>query len=168
MSPRSCMPAAALALLAFGCGESSEDAPAPANVRADVGAIQLALSDDLSLLAIEEAERLVDDDRPVLAATRFRDGALPAARRHVERVRALALTTEEGRQLRAEAVTALEARVSALQRYAAALDRGIVEDYELAEALRVQREAEAAVEAVFDRLEALRPTSPEVSPSSMQ
>lgn len=145
------------ALLA-ACGGSTSEAPTPAAVQADVGALQLALSDDLSLLAIEEAERLVDDDRPVLAASRFRDGALPAARRHVERVRGLELGTADGRRLQADAVSALEARVMALQRYAAALDRGIVEDYELAEALRVQREAEAAIETLFERLEVLRPT----------
>ena len=53
-------------------------------------------------------------------------------------------------------VAALDARRAALERYADVLERGLVEDLELAIALRAQREAEGGIDTLLGRLQAIR------------
>lgn len=149
--------ATALALLALACGR--EPSGPPPALGDDARALELLLADDLVLLAVGEADDAVAEDLPVRAAERLRSGAIPAARRQVERARTLTLVTAEGRELRAEVVAALEGRQAALEGYADALERGLLEDLELARSLRTQREAEATIDALLARLQASRAPS---------
>lgn len=139
---------------ALACG-SAPEGPSDA-LRDDARAIAALLADDLVLLAVQEADDAVADDLPVRGAERLRSGALPAARRQVERARELTTRSPEGATLKDEAVRALEARQRALEGYADVLERGLLEDLALATSLREQREAEAAVDALLARLEELQ------------
>ncbi len=126
----------------------------------DVARIAAELSDHLELDAMEEVEEAVAEDLPVRAAQLLRAGALPAARRHARTMEAVRVTTPRGEALREEAVAALDARATALEHYGAALERGLIEDLQLLDAIAEQRAAEAAVGALMDRL-AEPPTPPD-------
>ncbi len=104
---------------------------------------------------------MIDDRRPVRAAEIMRGSALPAVRRQLERVGALGLRTAEGRALQERAARAYRKRMEAIERYAAALERGEVEDTALLQAVRAHREAEEEVLAVIDAAPLLgRPPRP--------
>lgn len=143
---------------ALACGPKSEEGPSN-DLRAEVRALETILADDLVLLAVRDADDAVAEDLPVRAAGLLRDGAIPAARRQAEQVRAADVTTPEGLALRDEAARALDARTAALEQYADVLARGLLEDLELAMALRAQREAEGTIDTLLARLEALRSPS---------
>lgn len=140
------------------CG-STPEGPTDA-LRDDARAISALLADDVVLLALQDADEAVADDLPVRGAERLRSGALPAARRQVARARELETRSPDGAALRDEAVRALEARRAALEGYADVLERGLLEDLELAVSLRTQREAEAAVDALLARLEEIQSPAP--------
>lgn len=148
---------AASALLA-ACGDDDEgEAPIPQDLVEDARRLQDVIASDPAITALEEAEDAVADDRPVRAADLLLAGGIPAAGRQVERVRAVTLGTDEGRALQRRAVAAYEARVEALGQYRLALERGVVEDMTLVEALRAQREADEAILAVDEALADIRP-----------
>lgn len=147
--------------LGVACG-GDDEATSERSARAEVEQLERAVHDDLELLAMEEVEDAVAEDLPVRAAELLRAGALPAARRHVERVRDLSLSTARARALQLDSVGALEARADALEQYAAALERGLIEDLQLVQALGAQRAAEERIAALMRELEAAR-TPPEES-----
>ena len=147
--------AALLAACLLGCGDDEEAAPASADLEADARAIAEVLADDPTPAALVEVDDAILDDLPVRAAEMLESGAIPAARRQVERIDALELGTSEGRVLRNRVATAMRARVDALEGYREALSRGEVEDLQLAQALRAQREAEGALAAASEEVEAL-------------
>ncbi|MCA9617274.1 MAG: hypothetical protein H6721_22095 [Sandaracinus sp.] len=146
---------AGLGMCLGACGSSEPSGPPP-ELRDDARALEELLADDLVLLAVAEADEAVADDLPVRGAERLRAGAIPAARRQVEQARAVSAATAEGVALRDEVVAALDARRAALERYADVLERGLVEDLELAVALRAQREAEGGIDTLLGRLQAIR------------
>ena len=147
-----------LAFVGVACG-STPEGPTDA-LRDDARAISALLADDVVLLALRDADEAVADDLPVRGAERLRSGALPAARRQVARARELETHSPDGAALRDEAVRALEARRAALEGYADVLERGLLEDLDLAVSLRTQREAEAAVDALLARLEEIQSPAP--------
>lgn len=151
-------PSVALVLLLAACGSRrDEPPPTPPELREDVGQLQRALTADLELLALEEVDEALAADLPVRAGDLLEAGALPAARRHAEQIRALELRTARGRELRDEAASLLDARAEALAEYRELLRRGLVEDVALLRSIQAQREAEEAIDAFLGRLEELRP-----------
>jgi len=146
-----------LGLGAFACGddEGEEEGPAP-DVIADVRSLQDVVTADPALGPIEDAEAMVDDERQALAAELLEQGGIPAARRQVEAVEALEMTTPEGRRLRRRLKRAYAGRVEALEHYREVLARGFMEDLEYVEAMGAVREALEAVEEVDDALGEIR------------
>lgn len=121
--------------------------PLSAPERADVAALGELMAApvdpvDAALPAVDDA---VERDLPVRAAELLRATAIPAARELVARAEAIEPTTDLGVALRRQWLAAQSQRVAALEAYAAALERGIVEDLVLADALRDQRLAVTAL-----------------------
>lgn len=146
---------AASAALCAGC-EDEPEGPPPGAAR-EAAALRRILDEDPALGPIEDVDGAVDEDRPVLAAERIALGALPAARRQVERVERADIRTAEVRAIQAEAVEAYRHRVEALESYRAVLARGTVEDLALHDALRAQRVAGEELVAVYEKLDAIAP-----------
>jgi len=147
--------------LLLGCGDDAEPEAPDAELVLDVRDLQVAVTDERALGSLEEVDEAVADDLPVRAAELLEAGAIPAAERHVGQLRDLPMRTASGRGLRAQAVEVLQARADALEQYRAALERGLVEDVTLLEALGAQRRAEEEVDAFLGELEAIRPLDPE-------
>jgi len=145
-----------LALLhaALGCGNDTPEGPSSELV-GDARALLEMVMGDPATAALADVDRTVEDGRPVRAAELLRAGGIPAARAQVERCGDAAATSPEGRTLRRRAMRAYEARVAALELYAAALERGPVEDTQLVDALAAQRRADEDLLAVHRRLEEL-------------
>lgn len=146
-------------LLACGDDDAGPEPPS-ADVVADARALQDALADDTATRALEDVDD-VADTLPVRAADMLTNGVIPAARRQVEAVEAVSVGTERGRTLKAQALGACRARVTALEEYVPLLERGRVEDYDLVANLRAQRAAETALVEVLDALEAIHPAEPD-------
>jgi hypothetical protein len=142
-----------------GCGEDDEGAvEAPsASVVDDARRMQIAIGEDTTQLALDDVDDIVSRGLPVRASDMLREGVLPASEAHISRMRRLDLSTEEGLQVRDEAVRAYQQRHAALVRYAEVLGRGQVEDLELVECLGEQRHAEQAIADLQGRLAELRP-----------
>jgi hypothetical protein len=155
------MRAALVCALLFGCGDDDGAPELPSSdVLADVRALQDALADDTATRALEDVDD-VAETLPVRAADMLTSGVIPAARRQADAVEAVSVTTERGRTLKAQALGACRARVTALEEYVPLLERGRVEDYDLVANLRAQREAETALVEVLDALEAIHPAEPD-------
>lgn len=122
--------------------------------RSDVAAIRRVVDEgpDAVEQVLVEVDAAVERDLPVRAAGILTERALPASRALLTRLREIELGTELGGALRHHWVTACTAREAALTAYAAALERGIVEDLTLADALRDQRRAGDAVAAAREAL----------------
>lgn len=151
-------PVSALLLCTLlACGDDDGPEPPAADLIDDVVALQRVIGDDIATGPLEEVDEMVSEDRPVAAADLLRTGAIPAARRHLDRVKAVEPGTAEGRRLHQALVEAYEARMSSLEQYATVLDRGMVEDLALVEALGAQRAATEAVIAVDDQLAEISP-----------
>ena len=148
----------ALVLTACACGNDAPEVAEPeADLRAEVRLLQRAMTRDLVLLSLEEVEEAMAEDLPVRAAELLESGAIPASRRQAERVAGLATHHPRAQALRDEAVELLGERTRALEAYQRALERGLVEDVTLLDALSSQREAEEAIDAFLGRLEAIAP-----------
>lgn len=143
-------------LLAASTGCDRSAGPS-ADLVADATDLQRAVTNDRELAALVEVEDAVADDLPVRAAELLRIGAIPAARRHVTEVAELTMRTAEGRRHHRRAMSLLDKRVDSLQLYHDALERGLIEDVQLLEAIRAQREAEEAIDAYLGVLEELHP-----------
>lgn len=142
------------ACVVLACGaEPTVEVP---SALGDVVALQALVADDTCPGAMEDVDRAVDEDKPVLAARLLRSGAIPAAARQVRRFRDATVSTPEGRRLRDDGVTAYDRRRVALVAYADALERGLMEDLTLVMALEGQRRAEGELAAYLRRLEAVR------------
>lgn len=137
-------------------GDSSEEAP-PASLQSEVRELHREVTNDLVLIALDEVEDAMSEDLPVRAAELLESGAIPASRRQAERVADLRLTQPRALELRDRAVERLRARTEALNDYRDALERGLVEDVTLLDALQKQREAEEAIDELLGELEAIAP-----------
>ncbi len=147
-----------LTLVVGACGGDGEQVPrTPPELREDVEQLQRTMTADLELLALEEVDEALAADLPVRAGDLLEAGALPAARRHADHIRALELRTDRGRALRDEAARLLDARAEALANYRELLRRGLVEDVALLRSIQTQRQAEEAIDTFLAHLEALRP-----------
>lgn len=150
------------AALAASCAEESAaarggDEPAAA---ADAARVTRAIADDPAREALAEVDAAIDDDLPARAAELLEQAAIPAARDAVARARALETLTDEGARLRLALVSALEARAEALEKEAAALSRGMVEDLALVDALRAERRAEERMVAVSESARKIEAADP--------
>jgi len=146
--------ASCLCVVACGGGETSGPA---ATVVDDVIALQAAVAADTCPSAMEDIDRSVDEDKPVLAARLLRSAGVPSAARQVQRVRDVTTHTAQGDALKQEGARLYDARRAALVLYGDALERGVVEDMQLIMALEAQRQADSELHAFLVRLEALRP-----------
>lgn len=143
------------ALLALGC---DDDAPSPA-LRADVATLRGVLLEDTAGGPIAEVER-VADGRPVLGARLLASGAIPAARQQLERVRALAMTSEEGRGFQKTLADAYEARLRGLDAWHGYLNDGAIDDLALLDAMTTMREADQAVLQLDRAMDTITPVEP--------
>jgi hypothetical protein len=146
--------------LAVACGDDDAPEPPAPELVGDVRALQDALADDTTTRGLEDVDD-VAETLPVRAAGMLTSGVIPAARRQADAVEAVAVSTEQGRALKAQALGACRARVTALEEYVPLLERGREEDYALVANLRAQREADEAIVAVLDALDAIHPETPD-------
>lgn len=143
------------------CGPTSPPPTDPGLLRADAALLTASIGRDPAPQILGEADGMIEDRRPVRAAEIMRTAALPAVRRQLARVAALALRTAEGRALQERAGRAYRRRAAAIERYAAALARGELEDEVLLDAVRAHREAEQEVLSVIEASQALgQPSQP--------
>ncbi len=149
----------ALTLVALvACSDDSAQTPEPtADLQTEVRTLHREVTNDLVLISLEEVEEAMAEDLPVRAAELLQSGTIPAARRQARRVEELELGHPRAQALRERAVERLGARTEALQAYQQALERGLVEDVTLLDALQKQREAEEAIDALLGELEAISP-----------
>jgi hypothetical protein len=157
------IPAAALILVALGCGddaapEGTEVTPA---LQRDAHAIQDLIATDPAQGVLAEIDAEVEDERPIRASQMIQQAALPAARRQLDRSGDLEPGTPEGRELLRRTSDAYRRRIAALDRYQKALSRGVVEDLELVEAMRDQRLVEEELLRIHDDLAKIRPLAEE-------
>lgn len=141
-------------VLSFACGEDTPEGPPP-DVRDDARILAEVLADDPTPRALTEVDEAIMDDLPARAGELLESGAIPAAQTRLELAEAAEVRTTEGRLLRNKVVAAMRARVAALEDYREVLARGQVTDLRLAAALRKQREAEGALAAASEEIEAL-------------
>lgn len=141
----------------IACSDDSGGEAPEADLQTQVRTLHREVTNDLVLIALEEVEEAMAEDLPVRAAELLETGAIPAARRQAERVGALDLSHPRAIELRDRAAARLSARTDALDAYRRALQRGLVEDVTLLDALQKQREAEEAIDELLGQLEAIAP-----------
>lgn len=156
------LPAVLLVLQLFGAGcsepSSSEaaDSPTPRQTRPgedeERQLLRNALNQDRTLEALEAVEDASAQDLPVRAAGILRESVLPAVDQTIDEIRALEFSIPVVQQRQDRALALLQDRRDALRDYARALDRGLVEDMELLDALSAQRSAEEAFGAFLSEL----------------
>jgi hypothetical protein len=124
-------------------------APLTEPERADVAHLAevVGAAPDAVEIVLVDVDGAVERDLPVRAAGILTERALPASRGLLARLREIEPQSELGTLLHQQWVAACTTRETALTGYAAALERGIVEDLTLADALRDQRHAGDAVAA---------------------
>ncbi len=154
-----------LLLALAGCGRDAPPAAEPSEI-ADGAALEALLADPAYAEALAPAEDAVAADLPVRAADRIRELTLPAARRQLERLRAFSARSSKGRRAAERANEALAARVAALETYGAALERGLLEDLVLVDALRAMRRAEESVSRALSEAATLRGESDSPAPGA--
>ncbi len=147
--------AIALAGLMVACEEEAAG-PAPAVVD-EANALRLVIVQDPAQGPLQEVERAMTQRRPVLAAQLLRTGAIPAARRQVERVEATRVREAALVAARRRTLAAYRDRVAALERYERVLVRGGTDDAELAASLHDQSAAERELLTVLTGLDLLVP-----------
>ena len=126
-------------------------------MREDAVELQAVMGADPTPGVLEDVDRAVRQERPVLAAQLLQRGGIPAARRQTAAARGADVSTKKGRELRRALSRAYAMRADALVSYARALERGVMYDDALVAALRAQREANEAILAVDTQLEQVRP-----------
>lgn len=147
-----------LALGAAGCSGGEAPSVPAEDVQADVRTLLEAMLDDPARLPLEEVDEAFRDERPVRAADLIEQGAKPATARQIELLRALQMTSAEGRRLRSRAVRAYDARLTALEAMRVVLSRGIgQEDDQLLEAMRADSRAQIAIVDLENELRARLP-----------
>ncbi|GAB4209878.1 MAG: hypothetical protein OHK0013_29820 [Sandaracinaceae bacterium] len=152
MTRRESLLCAVLGVLLVACSSGAE-APAPADLQADVRALQNVLGQDPATLPLREVDEAIRDDRPVLAADLIRRGAVPATERQIRAIEALRMTSAEGRRLRSRCVRLHRDRLRALASLEAALSRGIGhEDEQLLDAMHADAEVQVALVRLHDEL----------------
>ncbi|MCC7542961.1 MAG: hypothetical protein IT379_42490 [Deltaproteobacteria bacterium] len=128
------------ALLGVACS-SGPAAPSP-GARADARNLARTLaSDSATSTALERVDRMVGEQRPVAAAEQLRSHAIPACERTLRAIRAVAITTAEGRVLKDMLLDTYARRIAAMRAYADQLAT-TEETIELLEALRAHRRRE--------------------------
>lgn len=149
----------ALVLLA-GC-DSEPEGPPP-GVRQDIAALRREMIADPAPRSIADAER-VADEQPVLASRLVASGAIPAAQRQVQAVRALRMGSEQGRGWAGRLAAAYELRVEGLEQWRAYLADEGRDDERLLEATTTLRRAEVSIVNVDHEMEQVVPTRRERS-----
>ncbi len=148
----------AMPLALASCSSGEDATPQREDLEADARALANAMLEDPARLPLEEVDEAFRDDRPVLAADLITQGARPATERQIERIRALEITSAEGRRLRSRCVRLYRARLTALEGMRDALSRGIgQEDEQLVLAMHADAEAQVAIVAFEDELARLAP-----------
>src|SRR5689334_21732866 len=110
-------------LVAGACGQGAEAVAAEQQLKNDVESLQDVMATDPALGPLEEVEAEVDNERPIHASEMLRSGAIPAARRQMDRVEALVPVTDRGRTLQTRLGEAYRKRLEALEAYRVALAR---------------------------------------------
>ncbi len=150
-----------LALLMGACS-SANDTAGGASAESDAMRLQELLGSDPARTLLQEIERAVDSERPVMASEMIEQAGLPAIRRQIERLEEAPMSTQEGRRLRTRAVRIHRERAEVLARYSRALARGIgSEDDELLDAMRAYAGVELELVSLYRELEQLHPLRPE-------
>lgn len=150
---------AVLMLVLGGCSEPTSEPSLAQSARERPAvpnetnlALRDALSADRTLAAMQAVDEAVAEDLPVRAAGILREQTLPAIDATIASVTALSLGTTAAEDRRDDALAILRRRRSALVQYADALDRGLVEDLVLLDAIRAQRNAEQELSAFLEGL----------------
>lgn len=138
------------------CGEEAAEAPTHTLER-DARAIAEIAGTDPAASVLDDVDRAIDTDRPVLGADLLGALGLPAMRRQVTRLEDLRVSSADGRTLRARAIRLYRARVTAYEAYQRALVRGLVDDDALLDALDDVSENERELLALQYELSALAP-----------
>lgn len=156
----SCIVAILSLTITLAC--SSGESVSVGSPELDAAQLQELLGSDPARALLQEIERAVDSERPVMAAEMIEQAGVPAIRRQIERLEDAPVMTREGRRLRTRAVRLHRARADVLARYGAALARGIgTEDEELLDAMRAYAMAELELASLYRELEQLHPLRPE-------
>lgn len=130
----------ALLGLLVACGNHDEDLAA---TRRDVLMLQDVLGADRSAPLMIDAEQAVSQRKPVHAARLIETAVLPQLDAQIERVVGVQLATVAVRKVRLRLVDAYRKRRDGLALYRSVLATGTLDDIDVIEALRVQRDAEA-------------------------
>ena len=139
--------------LLAGCSGEAEPGGVPEDLQADARALANQLLEDPARLPLEEVDEAIRDERPVLAADLIAQGARPATERQIELLRALRMTSAEGRRLRSRAVRLHRQRLEALDALGTALSRGIgQEDEQLVAAMHTDAEVQVGIVTLQDEL----------------
>ena len=146
---------------AFGaCGEGEDtpevEPPPPALVQ-DARDLAAVLEADDSASETRAADLALLEDRGVRAGVLIRTRVIPLLAARVAALEALALRTEEGRQMRTVAVSAYGTRQSGLEDQAALLEAADAEGLPYLDAVQLERrgvqnlaQIAAAIQAVLD------------------
>lgn len=141
------------------CGDGEAETAAAVAAVADARAIAEVIAVDPAADVLEDVSDAIDTDRPVLAADLLDEVGLPAMRRAVTNLEAVAVTSADGRTIRARAVRLYRARVSAYEDYQRLLMRGLVDDESLLDALDAVSENERELLALQRELRTLAPSA---------
>jgi hypothetical protein len=130
----------------LGCSGEGEAPRVPEDLESDVRALANQLLEDPARLPLEEVDEAFREERPVHAADLIVQGARPATERQIELLRALRMTSGEGRRFRSRAVRLHRQRLEALDALSAALSRGIgQEDEQRVEAMHADAEVQVGI-----------------------
>jgi hypothetical protein len=135
------------------CGDHEEDI---ARTHRDVLLLQAAFGADRSAVLMIDAEHAVSQRKPVHAAQMIESAVLPQLDAQIERVGAAQLSTVKVRKLQLRMVDAYKQRRAGLDLYRSVLATGSLDNMDVIEALRVQRDAEAALLALDRELTEMR------------
>ncbi|MFO0709203.1 MAG: hypothetical protein U0353_05155 [Sandaracinus sp.] len=145
-------------LVEAGCSSGTETPVAREDQDADVRALANQILEDPARLPLDEVDEAIRDERPVLAADLIAQGAQPATERQIAALRALEMTSSEGRRLRSRCVRLYRDRLEALESLRVALSRGIgMEDEQLVTAMHADAQAQIAIVSFQDELARLVP-----------
>lgn len=146
--------------LLVACGNHEEELAA---TRRDVLLLQEVLGADRSAPLMIDAEQAVSQRKPVHAARLIETAVLPQLDAQIARVTGVQLATVAVRKVRLRLVDAYRKRREGLALYRSVLATGTLDDIDVIEALRVQRDAEAQLLALdrelLDMRSGERPTN---------
>ncbi|MDH5490920.1 MAG: hypothetical protein OEY14_02995 [Myxococcales bacterium] len=157
----------ALPWLWAACGQEAPEGSS-GQLAAEVEHLQAVLLSDVYHSADRHVRAALESDLPARAAALLEREVAPAARLQLQAVEEMSPSTERGRELRALALSRLEARLGTVREYARVLARGPVEDLRLVDAMRSRREAELGIVGLLEQLDAIHPlpsSEPPVEPA---